>query len=181
MRGVFRCRRPERHDSVVAGTLTFRAEATLGDPDQRMKPVESARESSNELTERVSTRDVRQLVTQDNAAMGFRPVQSVLRQENHGSARSPGERSADNRVGEKTYLLVDIGFLALLVQDPAPVGVVERPRRPADPVKSNTADGEPGENSNYSQRPQNRQHGGDAFDISSRCTVRSVDDRRGEG
>jgi hypothetical protein len=62
MRGVLGRGRPERDDVVVARTLALGAQSALRDPGKRVEPVRRANYPSGELCERVTARDVGDIV-----------------------------------------------------------------------------------------------------------------------
>src|SRR2546423_10222043 len=104
MRGVLGSRRTERHYAIIARALAFGSQSALGNPDERVEPVERADESSRKLAQRIVPRYVRELVTEHDFSVFLRPIGRVLGQKNHGRQRAPGKRSADNRAREKSHL-----------------------------------------------------------------------------
>src|SRR5690242_9761447 len=101
--GVVGSRRTKGDNLVVASALTLCAQPSLDHPRKRMEPVDRANESRQQLDERISARDMRHLVAQNNASVFLVPIESLFRQEDNGSASSPREGRADNRARAKLH------------------------------------------------------------------------------
>src|SRR5437762_11529304 len=156
MRGVLRGRSAKGHDSVIACALALTAEPTLGHPHQRVEPVKCTSETREQLRERVPARDVGKLVSQSDAAMLPWPIDRILREENDRRTPSPRKWSTDDRTGKEEHRLADSGVLALLLENPAPVGITERPRRRGDAIESHASDRKPRQDARESDCPEQR-------------------------
>src|ERR1700680_1065621 len=105
-----------------------------------MEPVEGTHKSGDELCERIVAGDMCELVSQHDTTMRVGPIESVFRNKNHRSARSPGERRADDGAAEEEHWLADAGVPSHFIENFTPVGAVKRPRTRGDTIESDTSD-----------------------------------------
>src|SRR5436190_583748 len=153
MRRVFGSRSAKRDDRVIARTLAFRTQPPFGCPNQGMKPVQRAGQPRDELCRRVTTRDVRELVTKHDSAMILGPVQRIFRQKNDRSTRAPRKGSAHHRAGVETHRLCDGGVLAFFSENAAPIRSLEQPGVLSDSTEPNSTQDEPQDHGNESRPP----------------------------
>src|SRR6185312_8218215 len=73
MLGVIRRTRAAHQGQIIARTLALGAQALCCRPDQRMKPVHSARDAAECMTDQIPAAHVRELVQQYRAAALRRP------------------------------------------------------------------------------------------------------------
>src|SRR5438477_8485178 len=123
MRGVFRGWSPQRDNPLIACALAFSAQAALRYPDERVEPVERAHKAGDKLGQRISPRDVCELMAQHDTTMVFGPIDRVFRQQNYRRDRSPRKRTAHHRAGKKSHAPHHGRLLTRLGEDSMPVAV----------------------------------------------------------
>src|SRR2546423_489828 len=104
-----------------------------------MEPVGRANQSSQQLNERISARDMRHLVAQNNASMLLVPIERFLRKKDDRRAGPPGERGADNGAGGQPHFACDTGLSPSGVENSPPIRRCEWPRVSSDTPKSHSA------------------------------------------
>src|SRR5437868_3817597 len=98
-----------------------------------------------------------ELVTQDDPAVLFRPIESVFGQKNDRRERAPSEWSADDWTGKKVDLERDFRLGTGLGEESLPVRRNEWPRCACNAAQPNASDDEPGDDNGETKRPNHRQ------------------------
>ncbi len=92
MTGIVGAADSRRDYPVVARALGLAPELSERQPCQGVEPVNGAREPTEQLCQMVATRDVSELVCEDEAPPVGGPRFGIVRQDDHGTEHAPGER-----------------------------------------------------------------------------------------
>src|SRR5687768_99286 len=157
MSGVNRCRSSRRHHAVITCPLALGSQSPLSDPYKRMEPVNRAGDGCRELRARVVTRYVSELVSQNDPAVVFLPLERFFRKHYHRLGRTPGERRRYIGMTKQLDFPVDSSPQCLLADNPIPAYSIQRPRAFSQAAQTKMSEGEPCENGERSKHPAQNQ------------------------
>src|SRR5215471_4392455 len=88
-------------DDVVAGMLSLRAKMPVQPPEQRVEPINGARQFCRDLNEPVETLNVPELVSEDDANAIIRPCRCFVRKQDAGPQNTQCSEAAAFTLQEK--------------------------------------------------------------------------------
>ncbi len=160
MRGVDGRRRAGTQHLVVAGPLALFAQSCRGQPDERMEPVDGARDARDQLNEEIVALHVRQLVEQHIAAPLGGPLIGFGGEQDCGPANAPRHRHRGTPGLQQANGPRNTQLERQLIGQDQPALVPHRLRDAIEPEDARHADAEQHQHHNDATEPHRKHEGG---------------------